>query len=111
MSEANHYILRNENNEIEAWACKFERDSEKWFAVILDEKLHGKGKGTEILNLIKDNETNLNGWVIDKEIFLKQNGEIYRSPLNFYTKNSFKVCQGIRVDNEKLSAVKISWEI
>lgn len=111
LSEANHYVLKNENKEIQAWACKFERDSEKWFVVILDGKLHGKGRGTEILNLIKVNETNLNGWVIDKETFVKQNGEIYKSPLDFYLKNSFKVCQNIRIDNEKLSAVKITWEV
>ena len=109
LSEPKHYILNNANNEILAWACKFVRDSEMWFVVILDEKIQGKGKGTEILNLIKHDETKLNGWVTDKEIFVKQNGEIYKSPLEFYLKNSFKVCPEIRIDNEKLSAVKIAW--
>lgn len=111
LSETNHYILKNDDNQIQGWACKFVRDSEKWFAVILNGEIHGKGKGTELLDIIKENEINLNGWVIDKETFVKQNGEIYKSPLEFYLKNSFKVCPEIRIDNEKLSAIKITWEV
>ena len=110
LSDTIHYILENENNEILAWGCKFTRDNEKWFAVILDEKIQGKGKGTEILNAIKNNEITLNAWVIDKEIYTKLNGEIYKSPLNFYLKNSFNLCPEIRLENEKLSAVKITWK-
>jgi len=109
LSETDHYIIENEENEIMAWCFKFIRDNEKWFAIILDEKIHGKGKGTEILNAMKKNETNLNGWVTDKETFKKQNGAVYKSPLNFYLKNSFTTCPEIRMENEKLSAVKITW--
>lgn len=110
LSEPNHYILKNGSNEVLAWACKFTRDSEKWFALILDNKIHGKGKGTKILDIIKNNETNLNGWVIDKETFTKQNDKIYKSPLEFYLKNDFTICQDIRIESEKISAVKITWK-
>jgi hypothetical protein len=111
LSESIHYVLKNDQNEIQAWACKFVRDSEKWFAIIIDEKLHGIGKGTEMLNLIKANETTLNAWVVDRETFTKQNGELYKSPLEFYLKKSFKICQNVRLDNEKISAVKITWNL
>lgn len=110
LSDPIHYILENDTAEILAWACKFIRDQEKWFAIILDEKIHGKGKGTEILNAIKENENDLNAWVIDKETDLKTNGEVYKSPLNFYLKNGFKVTPEIRLENEKMSAVKIIWK-
>jgi len=110
LSNPNHFILRDQNNELLAWACKFERDNEKWFAIILDEKIHGKGKGTEILNLIKKNENELNAWVIDKENSYKINGEIYKSPLSFYSKNGFLVYPDVRMENEKVSAVKIVWK-
>ena len=109
LTDANHYVLENDENELQAWGCTFIRDHEKWFVIILDEKIHRKGKGTEILNAIKKNETNLNGWITDKEIYRKLNGELYTSPLNFYLKNSFILCPGIRMENEKLSAVKITW--
>lgn len=110
LSDVVHYIVENENNLILAWGCKFKRDNEKWFAIILDQKIQDKGKGTEILNTIKNNEINLNAWVIDTENYKKLDGEIYKSPLNFYLKNSFKTCPKIRLENEKLSAVKITWE-
>jgi len=105
-----HYILENESGEILAWACKFIRDNEKWFAVILAEKIQGQGKGTELLNALKETESVLNAWVIDKEEAKKANGETYRSPLNFYLKNGFVVYPEIRLENEKMSAVKIIWK-
>jgi len=110
LSEPVHYLLENESGDILAWACKFIRDDEKWFAIILDEKIHGQGKGTELLNALKEDETVLNAWVIDKEEAKKANGEIYKSPLNFYLKNGFVVYPEIRLENEKMSAVKISWK-
>ncbi|MCZ4223687.1 N-acetyltransferase [Pedobacter rhodius] len=110
LSEPLHYILESESGALLAWACKFIRDNEKWFAVILDEKIHGQGKGTLLLNALKEDEPVLNAWVIDKEEALKLNGEIYKSPLNFYLKNGFLVYPEIRLENEKMSAVKISWK-
>lgn len=110
LSEPVHYLLENESCEILAWACKFIRDKEKWFAVILDEKIHGQGKGTKLLNALKEDECVLNAWVIDKEEAKKANGEIYKSPLKFYLKNGFVVYPEIRLENEKMSAVKISWK-
>ncbi|GGI27649.1 hypothetical protein [Pedobacter mendelii] len=76
----------------------------------LDEKIHGMGKGTALLSALKENETVLNAWVIDKEEAIKQNGEIYKSPLNFYLKNGFMVYPEMRLENEKMSAVKIIWK-
>ncbi|RZK20205.1 MAG: N-acetyltransferase [Pedobacter sp.] len=110
LSEPIYYLLECDSGEILAWASKFFRENEKWFAIILDEKIHGQGKGTEMLNLIKENEFVLNAWVIDKEEAEKANGKIYKSPLNFYLKNGFKVYPEIRLENEKMSAVKIIWK-
>jgi len=109
LSDPVHYLLENESGEIIAWACKFIRDNEKWFAIILDEKIHGQGNGTTLLNTLKENESVLNAWVIDMDEAIKLNGEIYKSPLNFYLKNGFMLCPEIRLENEKMSAVKIIW--
>ncbi|KQR72275.1 GNAT family N-acetyltransferase [Pedobacter sp. Leaf176] len=109
LSDPVHYLLEGENGEILAWACKFIRDNEKWFAIIIDKKIHGQGKGTALLNSLKEDETVLTAWVIDKEA-VKLNGEIYKSPLNFYLKNGFLLCPEIRLENEKMSAVKITWK-
>lgn len=110
ISRPNHYVLVDENHVIWAWACKFTREGAKWFAVILDGSLHGKGKGTEILNAIKENEPTLNAWVIDGGNAIKLDGQLYKSPMDFYLKNGFKACPEIRFENEKMSAVKIVWK-
>ena len=110
LSEPIHYLLENESGKVLAWACIFIRNSEKWFAIILDEKIHGQGKGTELLTSLKADETVLNAWVIDKEEAIRLNGKIYKSPLNFYLKNGFVLCTETRLENEKMSAVKIIWK-
>ncbi|MBR9854845.1 MAG: hypothetical protein GYB37_09760 [Algicola sp.] len=63
--EQSHILIKNENQSIKGWYCGFIRENEKWFVIILDSKFHGKGLGTKILNLAKENKSELNGWVID----------------------------------------------
>jgi len=108
-TEKFHIIIINEDGNIQGWYFDFFRDNEKWFALILDAKLQGKGFGTKILNLAKEKETELNGWVIDHNNEVKKNGGRYDSPLDFYLKNGFKVITDCRLELENISAVKIKW--
>ena len=41
--------------------------------------------------------------------FAPNNNTTYVSPLDFYLKNGFTVCKEIRIESEKISAVKIVW--
>ena len=109
LTEQNHYLLIDEYNKINGWATTFKRENETWFAIIISEKLHGKGIGTRILDTIKEDETVLNGWVIDGDSDKKSNGNNYRSPLEFYIKNEFEVLSDTRLELEIMSAVKIKW--
>lgn len=104
-----HLLLAGNTGEISGWAFTFTRDNEKWFAIILDSSINRLGYGTLLLNKLKDKETKLSGWVIDHFRDKKKNGEYYQSPLNFYLKNGFVVCSGIRLESDKISAVKIEW--
>ncbi|MEO7977870.1 hypothetical protein [Flavobacterium sp.] len=63
-----------------------------------------------MLNELKKNKKSLNGWVIDHENDIKQNKEFYKSPLLFYVKNGFVICEEKRIENEKMSGVKINWK-
>jgi hypothetical protein len=108
LHNVNHFLL-TDNEEIHGWAITFMRDSEIWFAIILSGNIHGEGWGTKILNELKRNKTELNGWVIDHNNDKKINGEFYKSPLEFYLKNEFKVLSDIRLELEIMSAVKIKW--
>lgn len=109
LSEQSHIVMIDKNQKIKGWYFDFNRENEKWFAIILDSKFHGKGFGTKILNLAKEKETELNGWVIDHNNDKKRNGEFYNSPLAFYLKNGFEKLAETRLELEKISAVKIKW--
>lgn len=109
LTDLKHFFVTGDTNEILGWLFTFQRDGEKWFAIILDSKVHRQGFGTLLLNELKDRESNLNGWVIDHDIELKENRENYKSPLNFYLKNSFKIVPAVRLELDKISAVKVQW--
>ncbi len=104
-----NFILRKENVLL-AWAVAFDRDAERWFAIIVDSSTQKKGNGTLLLNTLKAEESSLCGWVTDHESYVKKDGSPYPSPLGFYLKNGFKVIDDVRFENEKLSAVKIMWQ-
>jgi hypothetical protein len=108
--EPNHCLLVDDLEDIEGWAVTFTREHERWFVLILDRKMHGQGKGTLLLNKIKERELKICGWAIDHNNDRKQDGEPYSPPLKFYEKNGFIICSDDRLETEKLSAVKIVWE-
>ncbi|MNY71559.1 hypothetical protein D3C86_2099260 [compost metagenome] len=86
------------------------REEDNWFGIIIDSKNKGKRFGTFLLNELKLESSVLNGWVVDHQNDVKQNEEIYLSPLGFYTRNGFIVNENMRMENDKISAVKIRWE-
>ena len=103
------HTLLISHNEIMGWYFEFNREGERWFAMLLDSGVHGHGLGTELLNRAKSDSMELNAWVIDHNRDKKIDGSAYRSPLNFYIKNGFQVLHGQRLEMEKISAVKIKW--
>lgn len=104
-----HYLLFDDSDKINGWAFTFLREDENWFAIILDKQIQGKGNGSLLINELKKYNDILNGWVTDHENEVKQNNEIYKSPMVFYLKNGFTILAETRLENEKMSAVKINW--
>ena len=104
-----HVMNFSKDNRLLGWAFLFERDSETWFAIIVDQTVQKQGLGTQLLNALKAKATLLNGWVIDHEKYVKDDGTGYLSPMPFYLKRGFHVLNAHRLETEKLSAVKISW--
>lgn len=109
LTNQSHILLIDKNGSLKGWYFDFVREDETWFGIILDSKLQGQGLGSRILNLAKEKEAELNGWVIDHNNDKRSNGEFYNSPLGFYLKNGFELLPDIRLELEKLSAVKIRW--
>lgn len=110
LTNQHHKLLIEKEDAIKGWYFDFDRNNEKWFAMILATEIHGKGFGTLLLNEAKKRKSILNGWVIEKTDYLKQNGNFYKSPVPFYLKNGFQLLSDIRLELEHLSAVKITWE-
>ncbi len=107
LKNAQHYFIQLENAN--AWAMVFERDGERWFALIVDPKVHAKGIGKLLLDFLKSEHPVLNGWVIDHHLYQRKDGQMYRSPLEFYVKNAFEIKKDTRLELPHLSAVKVQW--
>lgn len=107
--DARHYILMEDADRMVGWSATFIRDEGRWFALLLDSSVQGRGNGTRLLNRLKEVEEELNGWVIEHATYIKQDGTYYKSPMEFYKKNGFHPCPAVRLETEKMSAVKINW--
>lgn len=110
LSNQKYYLLLNDENEILGWALTFTRNEGNWFAIILDSKIQRKGFGTILLNELKKDNVIVNGWAVDHHSEVKRNREKYVSPIDFYIKNGFLADQDVRIENDKISVVKITWK-
>ncbi|MTH17878.1 hypothetical protein [Flavobacterium sp. LC2016-01] len=110
LSNTKHYLLFDALDKIKGWAFTFLREDENWFAIILNHQIQGKGNGMLLMNELKNNNISLNGWVVDHQNEIKQNATHYKSPMPFYIKNGFTILTEIRIENEKMSGVKINWK-
>ncbi|WP_313552834.1 N-acetyltransferase [Sphingobacterium multivorum] len=108
LSQPQH-ILVKQNEQILGWSSKFDRDAKRWFVIILSSLLHKKRIGSNLLDKLKSEEIELNGWVIDHHMEKKNNNYLYNSPLGFYMKNGFELEPNQRLETSNLSAVKITW--
>lgn len=109
VTDKKHFLLIDETGEILGWAMMFERDGAKWFAIIVDGKVQGKGFGLKLLDALKAAENHFFGWVIITDEYKKANGENYRSPLLFYKKIGFKVHENEQLIKQNIKGVKIEW--
>ncbi len=110
VSDQTHYLLIDENGELKGWFMTFTRQDERWFSVIVDGNEKQKGYGTQLLNELKVDEVEINGWAVEHDNYLKNNGENYRSPIGFYRKHGFEILLDIKLEKEEYYCVKIKWK-
>lgn len=108
LDNASHRLVINDQEQIMGWYFDFDRDGERWFAILLNSDIQGLGIGRQLLNAAKNEWKTLHAWVIDHNNDKKLNGDWYISPLPFYIKNGFQV-KGTRLDLTHISAVQINW--
>ncbi len=109
VEEYTHYLVENSDEKILGWAVVFRKDNELRFSIIVEEKQHHQGIGSILMEKLKNDYTELYGWVIDHNNDKKRNGEHYISPLPFYQKLGFEILYDVRLDLDMLKAVKIRW--
>ncbi len=109
LSQPVHLTINDKEGTVKGWLILFTREDARWFAMILDGSLQGKGIGSRLLAEAKKLETELNGWATDHGRDLRVDGSPYPSPIGFYQKNGFEVLSDIRLEKGDLSTVKIRW--
>lgn len=110
LKDKNHIIFTDETDAIKGWLVYFIREGEQWFAMLIDSSHQRKGLGSELLNMAKQRNMELNGWVIDNDREPRANGLLYKSPLGFYRKNGFKVFDDVKLAKKDISGIKIRWK-
>lgn len=109
LKDQKHVLLLDENEMVIGWFFAFIRDSERWFAIIVNSKKHKKGYGTVLLKKAKALYAELNGWVITDASITKQDGSVYNPPLGFYKKHGFEILENETLETDKMKAIKIKW--
>lgn len=109
LDDLSHLFIVDESGNIQGWYFDFIREEARWFGMMLDRSIQGKGWGSQLLGLAKQKRNELNGWVIDQDHYLKNDGTQYSSPLPFYLKNGFNISTSERLELKYISAVKINY--
>ncbi|MBK5193339.1 MAG: GNAT family N-acetyltransferase [Flavobacteriaceae bacterium] len=83
--------------------------NERWFAAIIDSEFQGRKFGTQLIELAKQERSDLSGWVINSDDYIKVNGEKHKSPTDFYRKPGFEILSEVILKTDKITANKIKW--
>lgn len=105
-----HILLIDKDKNVQGWFVDFLKNDEKWFIVIINSRLKGKGYGSKILTKAKEINSELNGWIINTHEYLLINGNTYIPPIKFYKKNGFEIFPEIMRKTNGLKTIKIRWQ-
>lgn len=108
LKKPRHYIVYSKET-IKVWLCSFDREGERWFALIVNPKFQKKGNGSQLLEQVQNLEPQLNGWVIATHKLPNRKGDFYQVPLNFYLKNGFLKTDISKFEKEAIELVKIKY--
>ena len=102
-------LTLDDQEKVVGWFADFDREGGRWFAMLLDASVQGKGVGSSLLTQVKSRYDDISGWVIDHSDDARLDGKPYISPVNFYLKNGFEIVSDVRLELDYLSCVKMRW--
>jgi GNAT superfamily N-acetyltransferase len=82
-------VIRDENGFIDGWLMTFLREGKRNFALLVSDAKQGRGIGTALVKEMQKNETDVLGWIILSNDYVKTDGSVYFSPADFYKKSGF----------------------
>ena len=81
LSNIRYYLIYEEDYLIGMY-FDFDRDDERWFSISVSSSHQGKGIGRKLIEVGKESNQELNGWVVLEAEFKKRNGDLYNSLFN-----------------------------
>ncbi len=108
LSDLRHAFIRGTNNQLIAWYADFIRNNSRWFALIIHPDHHGHGFGKHFMNHAFKQNTELNGWVVTGDQYIRRDGKPYVSPLGFYEKLGFANTKETFI-SDTLETVHVKW--
>ena len=103
-----HYVVEDQGEMI-AWLCVFEREGETWFVIIVSEQYHGKGLGKQLLTEAMKDYTELNGWIVYNQPYTRRDGSPYQATWGFYQKLGFELLPEVILEKGGITSTKIRW--
>lgn len=103
-----HYVCRNGDESIGGWLMTFTRDNDRYSVLLVSESNQGKGIGRELLEKMQEMESKVFAWLVISNAYIKLDGSLYHSPINFYKKFGFVTTNEILEKND-FSTIKLEW--
>ena len=110
LQKLEYFLLIDSSIPATAFSFRFIRDEELWLAMLMPPSMQGKGYGSILIEELTENINSISAWVVDHERDVKADGSPYISPLLFYLKERFEIQEGVRLENDTISAAKLVWK-
>lgn len=110
LQKLEYFLLIDSSIPATAFSFRFIRDEELWLAMLMPPAMQGKGYGSILIEELTENINSISAWVLDHERDVMADGSPYISPLLFYLKERFEIQEGVRLENDTISAAKLVWK-
>lgn len=110
LGDPSHYLALDEDKKVVGWLITFDREEDRWFALLIHRSAQKQGLGSKMLMVVQQNEPVLNGWSVDHNKDIKADGSSYLPTVSFYEKNGFEVISSVRIEKGDVSSVKVRWQ-
>lgn len=104
-----HRLLLAEDGSVCAWLVDFQREGNRWFAMLVAGEYQGMGLGTSLLRKAMEAQNQLQGWVVAGTDYLRQDGSPYHPPLGFYRKMGFSIHHDQVLETDTLETIMVRW--